>query len=73
MVDGDLSNLTRSDGWDDWRRREASLLTDLMRRRLDYLQNPADCASAKKIACDLTRVRTTNWGMMKWGDEGRER
>ena len=60
MVRGDLSNLTRSDGWGEWRRREAALLTDLMRRRLDFLQNPADCASAKKIVCDLTVVGALN-------------
>ena len=63
MVRGDLSELAHSDGWGEWRRREAALLTDLMRRRLDYLQNPADCASAKKIVCDLTVVQKPTEGL----------
>jgi glycoprotein 6-alpha-L-fucosyltransferase len=38
-------------------RRQAALanLTALMQRRLWHLQNPADCATARKLVCDLNK------------------
>ena len=57
VVNGDLANMTHADGWDGWRQREADSLADLVRRRIDYLQNPPDCATAKKVVCNLNKVR----------------
>lgn len=31
-------------------------LSDLIQRRLKYLQNPKDCKTAKKLVCDLNKV-----------------
>ncbi|XP_043204524.1 alpha-(1,6)-fucosyltransferase-like [Amphibalanus amphitrite] len=56
VIRGDLANLTVADGWETWRRREADQLGDLMRRRIDFLQNPPDCATAKKLVCNLNKV-----------------
>ncbi|XP_052212208.1 alpha-(1,6)-fucosyltransferase-like [Dreissena polymorpha] len=48
----DQSRLANAvDGDVDWRKREALRLTDLVQRRLDYLQNPSECDKAKKIIC----------------------
>ena len=60
MLRGDLANVSRADGWEAWRRREADQLADLMRRRIDFLQNPADCATAKKVVCNLNKVGAGN-------------
>ncbi|XP_052271039.1 alpha-(1,6)-fucosyltransferase-like isoform X1 [Dreissena polymorpha] len=53
MMKNDQSRLANAvDGDVDWRKREALRLTDLVQRRLDYLQNPTDCDKAKKIVCN---------------------
>ena len=31
-------------------------LSDLMQRRLHHLQNPSDCASARKLVCSLSKA-----------------
>ncbi|ESO93492.1 hypothetical protein LOTGIDRAFT_178508 [Lottia gigantea] len=45
--------LRNIDGNDEWRLKELQDLGDLVFKRLDYLQNPKDCSTAKKIVCNL--------------------
>jgi glycoprotein 6-alpha-L-fucosyltransferase len=52
----DLDTLSEADGYAAWREKEASDLGDLVQRRLDYLQNPEDCSTAKKLICNLNKV-----------------
>ncbi|XP_052767020.1 alpha-(1,6)-fucosyltransferase-like [Mya arenaria] len=37
----------------DWRKAEAARLTDLVQRRIAFIQNPSNCEKAKKILCNL--------------------
>ncbi|XP_052272764.1 alpha-(1,6)-fucosyltransferase-like isoform X3 [Dreissena polymorpha] len=41
------------DGAGEWRKLENLQLTDLVQRRLEFLQNPSDCDKAKQILCKL--------------------
>jgi glycoprotein 6-alpha-L-fucosyltransferase len=52
----DLGTLSEVDGYAAWREKEANDLSDLVQRRLDYLQNPEDCSSARKLVCNLNKV-----------------
>lgn len=51
----DMDRLRQVDGYEPWRRQEARDLSDLMQRRLHYLQNPKDCANARKLVCKLNK------------------
>lgn len=51
--------LSKVDGYADWREKEAQDLSDLVQKRLHNLQNPPDCASARKLVCNLNKV--CNW------------
>ncbi|KAE8587810.1 hypothetical protein XENTR_v10022117 [Xenopus tropicalis] len=51
----DLYYLSQTDGAGDWREREAKDLTDLVQRRITYLQNPKDCSKAKKLVCNINK------------------
>lgn len=53
----DMDRLRMIDGYDQWRDREAKNLSDLVQRRLHYLQNPKDCSKARKLICRLNKVR----------------
>lgn len=44
------------EGHDAWRVAESSALSDLVQRRLHFLQNPADCSKARKLVCNLNKV-----------------
>lgn len=52
----DLDQLTEVDGYEAWRYKEASDLSDLVQRRLHYLQNPENCGKAQKLICRLNKV-----------------
>jgi glycoprotein 6-alpha-L-fucosyltransferase len=52
----DLDTLSEVDGYAAWREKEASDLSDLVQRRIDYLQNPEDCSTARKLVCNLNKV-----------------
>jgi glycoprotein 6-alpha-L-fucosyltransferase len=52
----DIDTLSEVDGYAAWREKEAAALSDLVQRRLDYLQNPVDCGSARKLVCNLNKV-----------------
>lgn len=50
-----MNELKQNDGYEHWRHVEAKQLSDLIQRRLHYLQNPADCSTAKKLVCRLNK------------------
>ncbi|XP_042882772.1 alpha-(1,6)-fucosyltransferase-like [Penaeus japonicus] len=50
----DLAHFTDVDGFQEWQRKEAADLSALVQHRLHVLQNPRDCATAKKIYCDFS-------------------
>lgn len=54
----DMDKLQQSDGFEQWRHTEAEDLSKLVQGRLSYLQNPKDCAKARKIVCrpDVVRI-----------------
>ncbi|XP_032517976.2 alpha-(1,6)-fucosyltransferase [Danaus plexippus] len=51
----DQEKLPKLDGYEDWRRSEASEVSDLVQKRLKYLQNPPDCRDARKVICNLNK------------------
>ncbi len=52
----ELYNLSISNNYGEWRRNEASSLAERVQQRFMELQNPSDCASKKKIICDLGKA-----------------
>lgn len=54
----DIEKLAAIDGYAAWRANEATALSDLVQRRLRYLQNPKDCSTARKLVCNLNKVCT---------------
>lgn len=52
----DLQELSSMEGHDEWRITESRALSDLVQRRLHYLQNPVDCTKARKLVCNLNKV-----------------
>uniref|UniRef100_UPI00398F397B alpha-(1,6)-fucosyltransferase isoform X2 n=1 Tax=Pristiophorus japonicus TaxID=55135 RepID=UPI00398F397B len=51
----DVYYLSQTDGAAEWREKEAKDLTDLVQRRITYLQNPKDCNKAKKLVCNINK------------------
>lgn len=51
----DVEKLAAVDGYTAWRAKEAASLSDLVQRRLRYLQNPKDCSTARKLLCNLNK------------------
>ncbi|GAB0096894.1 Alpha-(1,6)-fucosyltransferase [Sergentomyia squamirostris] len=51
----DIDELRQSDGHEKWRQMEFRNLSDLIQKRLHSLQNPKDCANARKIVCRLNK------------------
>ena len=52
----DLDDLSDMEGHDAWRAAESRSLTELVQKRLRWLQNPADCSKARKLVCNLNKV-----------------
>lgn len=52
----DVSDLAKVDGHSLWRHQETENLSNLVQSRLKHLQNPPDCAKARKLVCDLNKV-----------------
>lgn len=52
----DVTNLAEVDGKSLWRQQESESLSNLVQKRLKHLQNPTDCAKARKLVCDLNKV-----------------
>lgn len=59
----DLLRLSQLDGLGTWREQEASDLSSLVQKRLHTLQNPTDCEKARKLVCNLNKVRDSNISM----------
>ncbi|XP_045480462.1 alpha-(1,6)-fucosyltransferase isoform X3 [Harmonia axyridis] len=51
----DIDKIQEVDGYAAWRERESKNLSDLVQTRFEYLQNPSDCANAKKLVCSLNK------------------
>lgn len=51
----DINQMRASDGYEFWRYKESKDLSDLVQRRLNYLQNPEDCSTARKLVCRLNK------------------
>lgn len=54
-IANDMENMKKMDGYESWRIDEAKSLSDLVQKRLTYLQNPSDCNSARKLVCKLNK------------------
>lgn len=52
----DISEMMHNDNYESWRQKESKELSDLVQRRLEYLQNPDDCSTARKLVCRLNKV-----------------
>lgn len=52
----DMDTLRTLDGYERWRHKESEELSDLVQRRLHYLQHPEDCSTARKLVCRLNKV-----------------
>lgn len=52
----DMTTLQTLDGYERWRHKESQALSDLVQRRLSYLQHPDDCGTARKLVCRLNKV-----------------
>lgn len=50
-----LTQVKEEDGYALWREQESKDLSDLVQRRIQYLQNPKDCSTAKKLICNLNK------------------
>uniref|UniRef100_U5EZ81 Alpha-(1,6)-fucosyltransferase n=1 Tax=Corethrella appendiculata TaxID=1370023 RepID=U5EZ81_9DIPT len=51
----DIDQMKLTDGYEYWRHKEAKELSDLVQKRLHYLQNPDDCSTARKLVCRLNK------------------
>lgn len=52
----DIDQMRTVDGYEHWRQRESNELSNLVQKRLHYLQNPGDCKTARKLVCKLNKV-----------------
>lgn len=52
----DMDRMRQVDGYEMWRRRESADLSDLVQKRLTYLQHPDNCERAQKLVCRLNKV-----------------
>ncbi|CAH0560168.1 unnamed protein product [Brassicogethes aeneus] len=51
----DIAQIAEVDGYSIWREKESNDLSNLVQERFAYLQNPPDCATAKKLVCNLNK------------------
>jgi glycoprotein 6-alpha-L-fucosyltransferase len=47
--------MSKNDGYEHFRHKEAQSLSNLVQKRLHYLQNPADCNKARKLVCKINK------------------
>lgn len=52
----DIRRMQEVDGYESWRFKESTALSDLVQKRLTQLQNPEDCGTAQKLVCRLNKV-----------------
>ena len=51
----DLEKLEDHPAFATWKKLTAAELSQLVQRRFDYLQNPKDCKTARKLMCELSK------------------
>ncbi|KAK9875849.1 hypothetical protein WA026_009636 [Henosepilachna vigintioctopunctata] len=51
----DINQLEEVDGYATWRDKESKNLSDTVQMRFEYLQNPPDCTTARKLVCNLNK------------------
>lgn len=49
----DMDRMKENDGYEKWRQDKAQKLSELVQRRIDFLQNPKNCSQAKKLICRI--------------------
>ncbi|KAF5294269.1 hypothetical protein FQR65_LT10855 [Abscondita terminalis] len=49
----DIERIILFDGFNEWRINEIKNLSDIVQKRLRYLQNPVDCKNSKKLVCHI--------------------
>ncbi|KAK4886686.1 hypothetical protein RN001_002957 [Aquatica leii] len=49
-----IEKLKEVDGFNNWRHNENAELSNIVQKRLHYLQNPVDCKHAKKLVCSIS-------------------
>lgn len=54
-ITSDMDQMRVNDGYEDWRYYKARDLSELVQRRIEYLQNPENCGQAKKLICRITK------------------
>ena len=50
-----MAKLNSLDGRREWLVKESKELSELVQKRIHYLQNPKDCKSAKKLVCQINK------------------
>jgi glycoprotein 6-alpha-L-fucosyltransferase len=55
-----MIQLRQNDGYEYWRQIESKKLSELVQKRLQFLQNPPDCGTARKLICRLNKG--CGWG-----------
>lgn len=50
-----FEDLKTINGQHEWLEKEHNLLSDIVQKRLHFLQHPKDCNSAKKLVCQLNK------------------
>lgn len=55
--------MTRNDGYNEWREKEAANLEELVQKHIHYLQNPENCSDANKLYC---KANTFSCGLGKY-------
>lgn len=50
-----MDQMKKNDGYESFRHNEAKALSDLVQKRLHFLQNPPDCSKAKKLVCKINK------------------
>lgn len=63
----DIDTMQGIDGYEKWRHKESASLSDLVQRRLKYLQNPEDCGTARKLVCRLNKVCSSGITSFRFG------
>ena len=54
--DGTVDSGPTQVNWEYWQRNMSQEMTKLMERRLNYLQNPPNCVTAKKLICEVAKT-----------------
>lgn len=53
--------MTLNDGFQKWRENDALKLEQLVQKRIEFLQNPENCSTAKILKCEINDFEC-GWG-----------